>query len=299
MTHDRSAFDYGRRDGVALQGDAIGAVPGGQRPGLLWIHGGGLIFGSRSISPRPGLVQRLLARGFVVFSIDHRLAPETKLPDIVGDVEAAWAWLQAAGAAALGIDPRRLCVAGASAGGYLSLLLGARARPRPAAVASFWGFGDITAAWEAEPSAHYRAVAPLVSRDAALASLAKTPVPRADGEDRSLFYLHCRQQGLWLPEVTGHALPQDAAWFEPWCPLRQLDAAFPPTVLLHGRADADVPASESDALAARLQALGVPHAYRALDGIGHGFAGATPEQVAEHEAWVVDFLAAAAGDAVH
>lgn len=293
MNLERRTHVYGAPGGVPLQADVIGAGSAAdRRPCLVWIHGGGLIFGSRTMSPRPFLARTLVERGFVVVSIDHRLAPETKLPEIVGDVAAAWRWVHDEGPALFGADPGRVCVAGASAGAYLSLMAGTRCVPRPRAVASLWGFGDITAPWEAEPSAHYRRVAPLVERADALASLALTPLPTADGEDRSRFYLYCRQHGLWLPEVTGHAWPQDAAWFDPWCPLRHIDAAYPPTMLVHGLDDTDVPASASDALAERLRAAGVTHAYHALPGVGHGFAGATPAQVEAVETAVVDFLEA-------
>jgi dipeptidyl aminopeptidase/acylaminoacyl peptidase len=93
-----------------------------------------------------------------------------------------------------------------------------------------------------------------------------------------------------LPEVTGHSLPQDAAWFSKYSPLRNVDAAFPPTVLVHGRDDSDVPATESDELAARLQDARVVHEYYPLPGIGHGFAGASPELVETVETSVVNFL---------
>jgi acetyl esterase/lipase len=255
----------------------------------MWIHGGGLIFGSRTISPRPFLARTLVDRGFVVVSIDHRLAPETKLPSIVEDVAAAWRWIHESGPDLFGVDRNRVCAAGASAGAYLSLMAGYLFSPRPCAIASFWGFGDITEPWEAEPSEHYRA-AKLVDRTNALESLALTPIPTTTGEDRSLFYLYCRQQGRWLPEVTGHSMPQDAAWFATYCPLRNISPAYPPTVLVHGCEDNDVPAFESDRMAQRLAHDGVSHEFHSLPGIGHGFAGASPELVESIETSVVNFL---------
>lgn len=287
---ERRTFDFAAPGGTPLLADVIGGdSSAGPRPCVMWIHGGGLIFGSRTMSPRPFLARTLVERGFVVVSIDHRLAPETQLPAIVDDVAHAWRWIHEAGPGLFGADPGRVCVAGASAGAYLSLMTGCIGMPRPRAVASLWGFGDITAPWEAEPSAHYRQ-APLVERADAVASLALTPLPTATGEDRSRFYLYCRQQGLWLPEVTGHAWPQDADWFDPWCPLRHIDAAYPPTMLVHGLDDTDVPAAASDALAERLRLRGVAHVHRALPGVGHGFAGATVEQAESAEREVADFL---------
>lgn len=276
-------------DGRPLELDAIGSNPSLRKPCLMWLHGGGLIFGSRTVSPRPAFTQALVERGFVVACVDYRLAPETPLEAIAGDVADAWQWLCGPGAEAVGADPQRMAVAGASAGAYLALLGGCRWAPRPRAVASLWGFGDITAPWEAEPSAHYRGF-PLVDAADARSALGLSPVPDAEGRDRSLFYLYTRQQGCWLQEVTRHTPAQDRAWFDPWCPLRGIGPGYPPTVLVHGRDDVDVPASESDALATRLREFGVPHTYHALPGVGHGFAGASADLVRDTEAAVADFL---------
>lgn len=90
--------------------------------------------------------------------------------------------------------------------------------------------------------------------------------------------------------MTGHEPHAESGWFDAWCPVRQITAAFPPTMLIHGSADTDVPHEESRALAARLAAAGVPHEFVTLEGIGHGFAGATPDLAAEHEARAAAFL---------
>ena len=186
----------------------------------MWIHGGGLIFGSRTKSPRPTFLTALVKKGFVVVSIDHRLAPETTLPGIVDDVHDAWYWGREGGPALFGVDPERIGMAGGSAGAYLTLISGYTLQPGPRALASFWGFGDITAPWEAEPSPFYREW-PLVTMEEADRSVRTAPVsePAAD-VDRSNFYLYCRQQGRWLIEVTGHDPREDAKWFDHYCPIR-------------------------------------------------------------------------------
>ena len=212
--------------GCRLHADVFGARPGARCPTVLWIHGGGLIFGSRK-TPRPWLLESLLAAGAVLVSIDHRLAPQVKVAQIVDDVIAAWHWVQRQGPALFGADPARVAVAGGSAGAYLSLLLASRVQPAPRAIASFWGYGDITRPWEAEPSAHYLGGDP-VTAEQAWASVgtevvSQTPEPfsRAD------FYVWCRQQGRWLEEVVGRGLDGDPAGFDPWCPIRQITPSFP------------------------------------------------------------------------
>lgn len=279
-------------DGRELSADVIGAQAGARRPCVLWIHGGGLIFGSRTVSPRDSLLRALLEQDFVVVSIDHRLAPETKLPEIVDDVRHAWRWLHDTGPGAFGVAVDRIAIAGASAGAYLALMAGYMAEPRPRAIASFFGYGDITAPWEVDPSAHYRTM-DLVTRADALASLSAPPMQDpASGIDRSVFYLYCRQQGLWLAEVTAHDPRTHPSWFDPYCPVRNITNAFPPTVLVHGTRDDDVPHEESVRLADRLAGCGVEHRFISLSGVGHGFAGASPEDVAATEASVARFLSA-------
>lgn len=278
--------------GHELELDVIGASEGARRPCLMWIHGGGLIFGSRTLSPRPFLVEALLAQGFVIAAVDHRLAPEALLEEICADIQALWHWIHAEGPALFGADPDKLCIAGASAGGYLALQAASSFAPQPRALASLWGFGDITAPWEAEPSEHYRAAAPLVTRAEAMAALSLTALPTSSGEDRSRFYLYCRQQGLWLQEVTGHGLPEGLDWLRRYCPLLHIGPDFPPTFLVHGLDDKDVPASESERLVARLREQGVHHEFHALPGVGHGFARAPRDLVEATELALARFLRA-------
>jgi hypothetical protein len=110
----RTTYVYKQCGGTSIEADVIGAAPGAPRPCIVWIHGGGLMFGWRKSSPRASLIEALIERGFVIVSIDHRLAPETRLPEIVEDVRDAWSRVHAFGASHLGVDPTRIAVAGAS-----------------------------------------------------------------------------------------------------------------------------------------------------------------------------------------
>jgi len=124
-------------------------------------------------------------------------------------------------------------------------------------------------------------------------SLSAAPVQDpAVGVDRSCFYLYCRQQGKWLEEVTAHDPCEDNTWFDRYCPIRNVAAEFPPTMLVHGEADTDVPNAESARLAARFAEVGIDHRFISLAGVGHGFAGARPEEVEATEISVAEFLRA-------
>lgn len=85
---------------------------------LVWIHGGGMVVGAPWIDHR--LCDRLARElGLLVVSVDYRLAPEHPFPAAVEDCWAALTWLHGR-AEELGVDPARIGVAGASAGGGLA-----------------------------------------------------------------------------------------------------------------------------------------------------------------------------------
>lgn len=280
---------YKEGDGLEIPADVWGSEPGARKPALLWIHGGALIAGSRKSVPR-SLHDQLLGSGYLVVSIDYRLAPETKLPGIIDDVRDAWQWLREEGPRRFGIDPDRVAVGGGSAGGYLTLMTGFCVEPRPRALVSFYGYGDITTPWYAEPDAFYRQQ-PLVSREEAEQSVGTTaltepPTPN----ERGRFYLYCRQQGHWPQEVAGHDPHREPRWFDDYCPIRNVSPEYPPTLLIHGTADTDVPYSESAAMAARLREYGVAHELLSLEGAGHGLSGAPPEEIERVNARALAFL---------
>ncbi len=96
--------------------------------GLLWIHGGGYILGTADGEDLS--VKSLVTQvGCAVVSVDYRLAPETPHPGPVEDCYAALKWIHS-NAAELGVDPNRLAIGGASAGGGLAAGLGLLTRDR-------------------------------------------------------------------------------------------------------------------------------------------------------------------------
>lgn len=97
-------------------------------PALLWIHGGGYVLGSADQEDLS--VKSIVSNiGCAAVSVDYRLAPETPHPGPVEDCYAALKWLYTH-ASELGVDPTRIAIGGASAGGGLTAGLGLLTRDR-------------------------------------------------------------------------------------------------------------------------------------------------------------------------
>lgn len=107
-----------------VPGEWVEAVHGEPTATLLYLHGGGFV-GCSPLTHRP-ITAAFALRGFRVFVPDYRLAPEHPFPAAIDDAVAAWRALRAQEQAAGG--PRRLVVAGESAGGNLALALMLRLR---------------------------------------------------------------------------------------------------------------------------------------------------------------------------
>jgi acetyl esterase/lipase len=264
------------------------------RPVLVWIHGGALIMGSRAGVPGQ-LMELCKSDGFVLVSIDYRLAPEVKLPAIIDDVKDAIAWVRRDGPRLFHCDPTKLVVAGGSAGGYLTMMTGCVVEPRPTALVAYWGYGDVDGDWYAKPSEHYRTTAALVTKDDAYSGVGRATVTGTDGgtdqqKARSRFYLYLRQNGLWPKEVVGFDPATERARFDPYCPIRNIDDRYPPILMIHGTEDTDVPYAQSAAMAKELARRNRPHELITVPGAGHGLAGGDKQLVSNSHARAAEFI---------
>ena len=286
-------YVYKSVDGLEILADVHRSADNLVRPVAVWIHGGALIMGRRESVPGI-LKERLLAAGFAVVSIDYRLAPETKLAAIAEDVEDAIAWVRSRGPALFQADGDRVVVLGSSAGGYLTLVTGHRVRPRPAALVAFWGYGDLIGPWYSAPSPHERHRRIVMTRDEALAQVSGPPISNsADRKgDGGAFYQHCRQHGIWPKEVSGWDPGDEAEKFEPYMPLRNVTDGFPPTMLVHGTADTDVPYEQSALMAEEFRKHGVLHELMTFEGAEHGLGGWGSSDLDKAYAAAVRFLQA-------
>jgi acetyl esterase/lipase len=280
----KKTYTYKEVGPTKIQADVYRMDDTQVRPVAVWFHGGALIVGSRTAVPK-NLLDLCLKEGCALVSFDYRLAPEVKLPAIAADVEDAFRWLREQGPKLLHVDPNRVVVTGGSAGGYLTLLAGSRVRPRPTALVAYWGYGDVDGDWYTKPSEYYRKQVPLIDKDEAFRAVGGPVLTGTDGSTeaqkaRGKFYHYLRQNGLWTKVVTGFDPATDRRALDPYCPVRNVSADYPPTLLVHGTEDTDVPYELSANMAKELARHKVPHELVTVEGAGHGLAGGDKQRVA-------------------
>jgi len=266
---------------VKIQADVYRPADQEARPVVVWLHGGALIVGSRAAVPKQ-ILELCRTEGYALVSFDYRLAPEVKLPAIIEDVEDAFRWLHEKGPALFHADTKRVVVTGGSAGGYLTLTAGFRVKPRPTALVAYWGYGDVDGDWYTKPSEHYRKKIPLIdSAEAreAIGATVQTGTGGDAGKARGRYYHFLRQNGLWTKEVTGFDPLTDRKKLDAYCPVRNIAADYPPTILIHGTHDTDVPYSLSVDMAKEFENHKVKHELVTVQGAEHGLAGGDPKQV--------------------
>ena len=206
-------------------------------PALLWIHGGGYVIGTAQQEDRQcrKFSRRL---GITVASVEYRLAPEHPYPAPLEDCYSALTWLAALPA----VDPARVAIGGASAGGGLAAALALLARDR----------GDVT------PVLQLLAYPMLDDRSGAVAN---NPKYRLWGPKSNRFG--------WA-SYLGNANPQAAV------PARRDNlSGLPPAWI--GVGTHDLFHDEDLAYAERLTAAGVPCHVEVVPGAFHGFGQVVPK----------------------
>ncbi|MGI8330628.1 alpha/beta hydrolase [Actinomadura scrupuli] len=102
--------------------DAYWTTPlAGRQPGVLLLHGGYWLTGDKG--SWKNFARRLSARGYAVFAANYRLSPQRHWPAQRDDSSAALTYIKR-NASRYHLDPDRIVVVGASAGGQLAAMLG-------------------------------------------------------------------------------------------------------------------------------------------------------------------------------
>jgi len=226
-------------------------------PLVVWIHGGGWNRGdartSGAYADWPAVLASLAARGFVVASVNYRLSGEARFPAQIQDVKAAIRFLRA-NASRYGIDPARVYAWGGSAGGHLAAL--------------------------AATTCGVEAFAPAASTGRLTGAEAKVARPLSDSDcvQAAVIWFGvfdvANAGGLNTSGLLGCAPDTCADKAAAASPVTYVDPNDPPTLLIHGLADHEVASSQSELMAARLRAAGVPVETLFIPGADHGWIGA-------------------------
>jgi acetyl esterase/lipase len=110
-------LSYSPGDRDALLDVFVPEGASGLLPAIVWVHGGGFVAGSRS--DLSGYLKILAARGFVTIAVDYTLAPNGQFPTPVVQTNNALEYV-IAHADEFGVDPRRIFLAGDSAGAQIA-----------------------------------------------------------------------------------------------------------------------------------------------------------------------------------
>jgi acetyl esterase len=229
---------------VAAEGRAIPIriyTPKGQSPfgALIYFHGGGWVVGS--IENADGTARHLACgAGSVVISVGYRLAPEHKFPAAVEDGYAAACWT-AAHAKNIDVNPDKIAIGGASAGGNLAAAIALVARDRGAPY-----------------FVHQSLIYPIIERNFETRSYAEN----AHGP----FLTRAMMEWYWKLYVSNESDAQN-----PYAaPILAADLrGLPPAFII--TAEYDPLRDEGRAYADRLREAEVPVVYANYEGMIHGF----------------------------
>lgn len=242
----------------------------GPLPGLALIHGGSSTVGDKAAEfdvqgdTLTDACLGLASQGFVVASINYRLAHADPWPAQVEDAQLAVRWLRAH-ASENSMDGRRLCAVGLSSGAYLAVFLGALTSILP---------GD-RASELADQSPHASCVTDFYG-----------PV------DLAAWSKSAPDNGAEVRDLLSQATPEsNPGLYRAASPLFAISSASAPMIIIQGSQDTTVPEAQSRALEHALQQQHVETQYISYVG-GHVFDGLDYEQVRAIWGQTVTFLLA-------
>jgi acetyl esterase/lipase len=217
-------------------------------PLIVWIHGGGFLFGTKGGFPVEPVPLHLLLEGYAIASINYRLSAEAVFPAQLEDCKAAVRWLRAH-ADEFGIDPDRIGVWGASAGGNLAALLGTTSEVRDFEVGDNLGYSS-----RAQAVCDFFGPTDFLQMDAN--RLPDGQIHNAPDSPES--------------KLVGGPIQDNPDKVSRVNPITYVTKSASPFLIVHGTLDRLVPFHQSQLLAAALEAAGALVKFYPVEGGGHG-----------------------------
>ena len=251
---------YGRKFGTALTLDVFRPTANRNGRGIISVVSGGWFSSHDAVNP--GASKAFTDRGYTVFAVVHGSQPKFTIPEVIEDMHRAVRFIRTH-ADEYGVDPDKLGITGASAGGHLSLMQGTagtegkadakdpvdRASSRVQAVACFFPPTDFLNYGKPGEDAIGRGV---------LADYASPFDFREFDPTRKRFVTITDDDKI---RAIGRAIS----------PAFHVSADDPPTLIIHGDADALVPIQQSELIVSKLKEAGVEAKLVPKPGAKHGW----------------------------
>jgi acetyl esterase/lipase len=213
-------------------------------PLLIYVHGGAWRAGSKTDVP----ILKLLNHGFAIASVDYRLSTEAVFPAQIHDIKAAIRFLRAK-AELYHLNAASVGIVGSSAGGHLAALVGVT-NGHPALEGTV-----------GQPLSQSSSVQCIVS----LYGASNLQTILSQSTDIGL---QMRVPALEL--LLGGQPDQKPELARLASPVAQLDSKDPPLLLIHGDADPQMPAAQSQEFEQAYKALSLPVEYLVMPESKHG-----------------------------
>lgn len=241
----------------AQQMDVYYPPSGGPWPVFLYVHGGSWMEGDKAEGEG---WRGLNEQGFLVVSLNYRMAPIDKFPAMIEDLKCAVRFLRAH-AADYNLNPEEIAALGASAGGHLVALM---------------GVADESAGWD---TGHYSDQSSRIQAVIPIAGFFDFSKEISGGVGTPIYSAFGGLPGTDSPKLVAAS------------PVTYITQDDPPFLLFHGTRDNIAPPEQSTLMDEQLRAAGVPSTLVVVEGGDHGLGG--PEahpSPAEVYQMILDFL---------
>ena len=210
---------------------------------VVWIHGGGWHKGSKEKC----FITWLPQHGYTVASISYRLSSVAKFPAQLHDCKGAVRWLRT-NAEKYGYNPKRIFVAGASAGGHLTALMATTSGHK---LLEGKVGGNLDRSSSVQGAIDYYGPTDFILRS-------KTQPSRAN------------EKGSVVYELLGGGAHEKVAAAKLASACYHVSKDDPPLLVFHGTKDRTVLLDQSQAIATAYKKAGLPIKLHIIEGASHG-----------------------------